>query len=87
MVSILRTTQHTLCSMPCSNVCKPVLCRMCYICVLQSLCLSLAAGVMVLLQEFGEFLERYAQELEQYHTKSEIMKRDQIAAEVGKFTL
>lgn len=33
-------------------------------------------------QEFGEVLEKYAVEMEQYHTKNEMVKRDQLATEV-----
>jgi hypothetical protein len=36
------------------------------------------------LQEFGEVLERYSTEMEQYHTKNEMVKRDHIATEVRK---
>jgi len=35
------------------------------------------------MQEFGEVLDRYSSEMEQYHTKNEMMKRDQSATEVG----
>jgi hypothetical protein len=38
-------------------------------------------------QDFGEQLEHYAVDVESYHTKSEIIKREQIAAEVGGGTL
>ncbi len=33
-------------------------------------------------KEFGELLDKYASEVESYHTKSEIIKRDQMSAEV-----
>lgn len=33
-------------------------------------------------KEFGEVLEKYAAEVESYHTKSEMHRKDQIAAEV-----
>ncbi len=33
-------------------------------------------------QEFGELLERYSSDVESYHTKSEIIKRDQVSTEV-----
>ncbi len=33
-------------------------------------------------QEFGELLEKYATDVESYHAKSEIIKRDTVAAEV-----
>ena len=32
-------------------------------------------------------LERYATEVEQYHTKNELVKRDQIATEVCRVTV
>ncbi|KAF5833108.1 hypothetical protein DUNSADRAFT_10689 [Dunaliella salina] len=35
-------------------------------------------------KEFGDVLEKYAVEMEQYHNKNEIMKRDQIATEVSE---
>eukprot|EP00983_Pelagomonas_calceolata_P094562 1157901-Pelagomonas_calceolata.AAC.9 len=38
------------------------------------------------MQEFGEVLEKYAVEMEQYHNKNEIMKRDQIATEVSELS-
>lgn len=34
-------------------------------------------------KEFGEQLENYAKDLESYHTKAEIIKRDVISSEVG----
>jgi len=37
-------------------------------------------------KEFGEVLEKYAVEMEQYHNKNEIMKRDQIATEVSELS-
>ena len=33
-------------------------------------------------KEFGELIDSYAKEVEGYHTKAEIIKRDQIAHEV-----
>ncbi|GFH10428.1 uncharacterized protein HaLaN_05738, partial [Haematococcus lacustris] len=33
-------------------------------------------------KEFGDLLEQYSAEVDSYHTKSEIIKRDSIASEV-----